>query len=280
MSIQRSLFLMEKGDGMKILFIGDIVGSVGREALESYLPRLKRKYAPDVIIANGENAAAGRGITENIYQELLFMGVDMITMGNHTWDQKEIFDFIDDVDYLIRPANFSSEAPGRGMATITKNGQTLSVINLHGRVFLPPHDDPFQKADELLKEAKAISPLVFVDFHAEATSEKIAMGWHLDGRASVMVGTHTHVQTADARILPGGTAYISDVGMTGPYDEVLGMSKESVLYRFKTNMPTRFEVPKKGRPVVSGFFTEVDDQSGKALSYERIYINEDYPFKN
>ncbi|HSI67494.1 MAG TPA: TIGR00282 family metallophosphoesterase [Planococcus sp. (in: firmicutes)] len=265
---------------MKILFIGDIVGSVGREALESYLPRLKRKYAPDVIIANGENAAAGRGITENIYQELLFMGVDMITMGNHTWDQKEIFDFIDDVDYLIRPANFSSEAPGRGMATITKNGQTLSVINLHGRVFLPPHDDPFQKADELLKEAKAISPLVFVDFHAEATSEKIAMGWHLDGRASVMVGTHTHVQTADARILPGGTAYISDVGMTGPYDEVLGMSKESVLYRFKTNMPTRFEVPKKGRPVVSGFFTEVDDQSGKALSYERIYINEDYPFKN
>ena len=280
MSIQRSLFLMGKGEKMKILFIGDIVGSIGREALESYLPRLKRKYTPDVIIANGENAAAGRGITENIYQELLFMGVDMITMGNHTWDQKEIFDFIDDVDYLIRPANFSSEAPGRGMATITKNGQTLSVINLHGRVFLPPHDDPFQKADQLLEEAKAISPLVFVDFHAEATSEKIAMGWHLDGRASVMVGTHTHVQTADARILPGGTAYISDVGMTGPYDEVLGMTKESVLYRFKTNMPTRFEVPKRGRPVVSGFFTEVDDQTGKAQRFERIYINEDYPFQN
>ncbi len=279
MSIQRSLFLMEKGEFVKVLFIGDIVGSIGRDALESYLPRLKRKYAPDVIIANGENAAAGRGITKAIYQDLLFMGVDMVTMGNHTWDQKEIFDFIDDVDYLIRPANFSDDAPGRGMATVTKNGQTLSVINLHGRVFLPPHEDPFQKADELVAEAKAISPLVFVDFHAEATSEKIAMGWHLDGRASVVVGTHTHVQTADARILPNGTAYISDVGMTGPYDEILGMNKEAVLYRFKTNMPTRFEVPKRGRSVVSGFFTEVDDQTGKALSFERVYINEDYPFQ-
>ncbi len=279
MSIQRSLFLMEKGEFVKILFIGDIVGSIGRDALESYLPRLKRKYSPDVIIANGENAAAGRGITKAIYQDLLFMGVDMVTMGNHTWDQKEIFDFIDEVDYLIRPANFSDEAPGRGMATVTKNGQTLSVINLHGRVFLPPHEDPFQKADELIAEAKTISPLVFVDFHAEATSEKIAMGWHLDGRASVVVGTHTHVQTADARILPNGTAYISDVGMTGPYDEILGMNKEAVLYRFKTNMPTRFEVPKRGRSVVSGFFTEVDDQTGKAKAFERVYINEDYPFQ-
>ncbi len=279
MSIQRSLFLMGKGDGMKVLFIGDIVGSIGRDALESYLPRLKKKYQPDAVIANGENAAAGRGITKAIYQDLLFMGVDMVTMGNHTWDQKEIFDFIDEVDYLIRPANFSPEAPGRGMATLTKNGKTLSVINLHGRVFLPPHDDPFQKADELLGEAKAVSPLVFVDFHAEATSEKIAMGWHLDGRASVVVGTHTHVQTADSRILPGGTAYISDVGMTGPYDEVLGMSKDSVLYRFKTNMPTRFEVPKRGRSVVSGFFAELDDETGKAISCERIYINDDYPFR-
>lgn len=270
---------MEKGDCMKVLFIGDIVGSIGREALESYLPRLKRKYAPDVVIANGENAAAGRGITKSIYQDLLFMGVDMVTMGNHTWDQKEIFDFIDDVDYLIRPANFSEEAPGRGMATVTKNGKTLSVINLHGRVFLPAHDDPFKMADELIEEAKQVSPLVFVDFHAEATSEKIAMGWHLDGRASVVVGTHTHVQTADARVLPGGTAYISDVGMTGPYDEILGMKKDSVLYRFKTNMPTRFEVPKTGRSVVSGFFTEIDDNTGKALSCERIYINEDYPFQ-
>jgi len=243
------------------------------------LPRLKRKNAQDVVIANGEDAAARRGITTSVYQELLFVGVDMVPMGNHTWDQKEIFDFIDDADYLIRPANFSEEAPGRGMATVTKNGKTLSVINLHGRVFLPAHDDPFKMADELIEEAKQVSPLVFVDFHAEATSEKIAMGWHLDGRASVVVGTHTHVQTADARVLPGGTAYISDVGMTGPYDEILGMKKASVLYRFKTNMPTRFEVPKSGRSVVSGFFAEIDDNTGKALACERIFINEDYPFQ-
>lgn len=265
---------------MKILFIGDIVGSIGREALESYLPRLKRKYAPDVIIANGENAAAGRGITKSIYQDLLFMGVDVVTMGNHTWDQKEIFDFIDDVDYLIRPANFSEEAPGRGTVSVTKNGETLTVINLHGRVFLPAHEDPFRMADELVSEAREVSPLVFVDFHAEATSEKIAMGWHLDGRVSGVVGTHTHVQTADARILPEGTAYITDVGMTGPYDEILGMQKESVLYRFKTNMPTRFEVPKKGRPVVSGFFMEADGKTGKATHCERVYINADYPFES
>ncbi len=155
---------------------------------------------------------------------------------------------------------------------------TISVINLHGRTFLPPHGDPFAKAEELVEEAKKISPLIFVDFHAETTSEKIALGWHLDGKASAVVGTHTHVQTADARIFPGGTAFISDVGMTGPYDEILGMKKESVLYRFKTNMPTRFEVPKQGREVFSGFFVELDDKSGKAIKFERIYINADYPF--
>ncbi|MEC1179278.1 TIGR00282 family metallophosphoesterase [Metasolibacillus meyeri] len=264
---------------MKILFIGDIVGSIGRDAVAKYLPRLKNKYAVDVVIANGENAAAGRGITRNIYNELLQMGIDIITMGNHTWDNKEIFDFIDDVDYLIRPANFSKDAPGRGVAQITKNDVTLSVINLHGRVFLPPHEDPFAMADELVAEAKKISPLVFVDFHAEATSEKIALGWHLDGKASVVVGTHTHVQTADSRIYPNGTAYITDVGMTGPYDEILGMTKESVIYKFQTNMPARFEVPKKGREVLSAFFVEVNDKTGKAMRQERIYINEDYPFK-
>lgn len=264
---------------MKVIFIGDIVGSIGREAVEKYLPRLKRKYSADVVIANGENAAAGRGITQKIYQELLQVGVDVITMGNHTWDNKDIFEFIDDADYLIRPANFSQEAPGKGMVQITKNGVTLTVINLHGRVFLPPHEDPFAMADELVAEARKTSPLVFVDFHAEVTSEKIALGWHLDGRASAVVGTHTHVQTADARIYPGGTAYITDVGMTGPYDEILGMKKESVIYKFQTNMPTRFEVPKDGRDVLSAFFVEIDDKTGKAVNCERIYINADYPFK-
>ncbi|WP_025114003.1 TIGR00282 family metallophosphoesterase [Lysinibacillus fusiformis] len=264
---------------MKVLFIGDIVGSIGRDAVEKYLPRLKKKYNVDVVIANGENAAAGRGITHNIYNDLLQMGVDVITMGNHTWDNKDIFDFIDDADYLIRPANFSEEAPGKGMVQISKNDVTLSVINLHGRVFLPPHEDPFAMAEKLIEEARQTSPLVFVDFHAEATSEKIALGWHLDGKASAVVGTHTHVQTADARIYPNGTAYITDVGMTGPYDEILGMTKESVIYKFQTNMPARFEVPKKGREVLSGFFVEIDNQTGKAKSCERIYINEDYPFQ-
>lgn len=150
---------------------------------------------------------------------------------------------------------------------------------MHGRTFLPPHDDPFKMATEMVEDAKKLSPIVFVDFHAEATSEKIAFGWHLDGKASVVVGTHTHVQTADSRILPGGTAYITDVGMTGPYDGVLGMKKEDVLYRFQTNMPARFEVPKTGRSVLSGFFVEVDNTTGKAIHQERIYINEDYPFK-
>ncbi len=264
---------------MKVLFIGDIVGDLGIDAVEKYLPRLKKKYQIDVVIANGENAAKGRGITKHIYQDLLMMGVDVITMGNHTWDQREIYDFIDDTDYLIRPANFSTEAPGKGMTTITKNGQAISVINLHGRVFLPAHDEPFAMAEELIAEAKKQSPIVFVDFHAETTSEKIALGWHLAGQASVVVGTHTHVQTADERILPGGTAYISDVGMTGPYDEVLGMKKESVIYRFKTNMPVRFEVPERGAEVLSAFFVEIDDKNGQATHCERILINKDHPFK-
>ncbi|MER2189675.1 MAG: TIGR00282 family metallophosphoesterase [Solibacillus sp.] len=264
---------------MKVLFIGDIVGSIGRDAVEKYLPRLKKKYGVDVVIANGENAAAGRGITRSIYTDLLQMGVDVITMGNHTWDNKDIFDFIDDADYLIRPANFSQEAPGRGMVQVSKKGVTISVINLHGRVFLPPHDDPFAMAEELIAEARQTSPLVFVDFHAEATSEKIALGWYLDGKASVVVGTHTHVQTADNRIYPNGTAYITDVGMTGPYDEILGMKKESVIYRFQTNMPTRFEVPKAGREVLSAFFVEIDDKTGKAIRQERVLINADNPFQ-
>ena len=282
----RSLFFhlttqkKERGLLMKIVFIGDIVGSLGRDMVYRYLPRLKRKYTPDVVIANGENAAAGRGITKAIFDDMLRAGVDVVTMGNHTWDQKEIYDFIDETDYLIRPANFSDEAPGRGMTTISRNGVTLSVINLHGRTFLPPHGDPFAKADDLLDEAFEISPLVFVDFHAEATSEKIAMGFHLDGRASVVVGTHTHVQTADERILPNGTAYLTDAGMTGPYDEILGMKKEDVIYRFQTNMPVRFEVPKNGRVQLNGLYVELDDKTGKAIHVERIMINDDKPFES
>ncbi|EMR07483.1 hypothetical protein C772_00499 [Bhargavaea cecembensis DSE10] len=264
---------------MKILFIGDIVGEPGMEMVRRTLPGLRRKYAPDVVIANGENAASGKGLRRQDYDDLIFGGVDVITMGNHTWDKKEIFDFIDGADSLIRPANFSPEAPGRGMTTISKEAGLLTVINLHGRAFMPPHDDPFEAADRLIAQAKAESPLVFVDFHAEATSEKIAMGWHLDGRVTAMVGTHTHVQTADERILPGGTAYLTDAGMTGPYDGILGMKKEEVLYRFRTNLPARFEVPKNGRTQLGGFFVEADAGSGKAIRCERILVNDDHPLK-
>ncbi|WP_040228208.1 TIGR00282 family metallophosphoesterase [Bhargavaea cecembensis] len=263
---------------MKILFIGDIVGAPGMETVRRQLPRLRRAYKPDVVIVNGENAASGKGLTRDDHDELLFAGVDMITMGNHTWDKQEIFDFIDGSDSLLRPANFSSEAPGRGMATVRKEAGALTVINLHGRTFMPPHDDPFAVADRLIEEASEISPLIFVDFHAEATSEKIAMGWHLDGRVTAVVGTHTHVQTADERILPGGTAYLTDAGMTGPYNGILGMKKEEVLYRFQTNMPVRFRVPDGGPTQLGGLFVEADDKTGKAIRVERILVNDDHPF--
>ncbi|MFD0943393.1 TIGR00282 family metallophosphoesterase [Savagea faecisuis] len=262
---------------MNIIFIGDIVGSIGRDMIFDYVPRLRQKYEADLIIANGENAAAGRGITKRIYDDLLHAGVDVVTMGNHTWDNRDIYDFIDDAEFLVRPANFSEEAPGQGYTIVEKKGKEIAVINLHGRTFLPPHDDPFKKVDAILEEID--TPIVIVDLHAEATSEKIAMGWHLDGRASFVVGTHTHVQTADERILPGGTAYLTDAGMTGPYDEILGMKKEDVLYRFKTNLPTRFEVPKQGRAQLNGAFIQIDDETGKATHIERIRINEDQPFQ-
>src|SRR5690606_3510756 len=200
---------------MKVLFIGDIVGSVGREAVKQVLPALKSKYNPHIIIVNGENAAAGRGITRTIAKEFFEWGVHGITMGNHTWDNKDILEWIDEEARIVRPANFSDASPGQGMAFIKANGKQVAIINLQGRTFLPPIDCPFRKADELIEQALGETKAILVDFHAEATSEKIAMGWYLDGQASVVVGTHTHVQTNDDTILPGGTAYLTDVGMVG-----------------------------------------------------------------
>lgn len=259
---------------MKILFIGDIVGSVGREALRKQLPALKSKHRPDFIIVNGENAAHGRGITRQIANSFFHeCGVHAITMGNHTWDQKEIFDFIDDEPRLLRPANFPPEAPGNGMVLLKANGKELAVINLQGRTFLPPLDCPFTKVDELLEELGGRYP-VFVDFHAEATSEKIAMGWYLDGRASAMVGTHTHVQSNDERVLPEGTAYVTDAGMTGPMNGVLGMEKDAVLYKFKTSLPVRFTVD-EGKWHLHGALIEVDDTTFQAKSIRLIRLDED-----
>ncbi|WP_079480119.1 TIGR00282 family metallophosphoesterase [Halobacillus salinus] len=263
---------------MRILFIGDVVGSPGRQMIDEYVPKLKQKYQPAVTIVNGENAASGKGINEKIYRRFLEKGAQAVTLGNHAWDKKEIFDFIDDAEYLVRPANFPEGTPGKGMTFVKTPKGEVAVINLQGRTFLSPNDDPFRKVDELIEEAKKRTSIIFLDFHAEATSEKQAMGWYVDGRVSVNVGTHTHIQTADERILPGGTAYISDVGMTGPYDGILGMDREAVLKRFLTNLPVRFEVPKSGRTQLSGFLVDVDDQSGKAKTVKRIQINDDHPF--
>lgn len=263
---------------MKILFIGDVVGSPGREMVKEYLPKLKEKYRPTMTIVNGENAAAGKGITEPIYRGFLEWGAQAITMGNHTWDRKEIFDFIDDAKYLIRPANFPENNPGRGMLFLTINGLEVAIINLQGRTFLPAIDDPFQKADELIEEARKRTNIIFIDFHGEATSEKQAFGWYVDGRVSAVVGTHTHTQTADERILPKGTAYITDVGMTGPYDGILGVEREAVLKRFLTAMPVRFEITKKGRRQLNGVLISIDEKTGKATAIKRILINDDHPF--
>ncbi|MEI3610855.1 TIGR00282 family metallophosphoesterase [Pseudogracilibacillus sp. SO30301A] len=263
---------------MDILFIGDIVGSPGRDMLTQYLPKLKDKYKPQITIVNGENAAAGKGITEKIYKQFLNLGVQTVTLGNHTWNKKEIIDFIDSATYLIRPANFPENNPGKGIVFIKSNQLEVAIINLQGRTFLDSHDDPFKKVDELIQEAKKRTNIIFIDFHAEATSEKQAFAWYVDGRVSAVVGTHTHTQTADERILPQGTAYITDVGMTGPYDGILGVEKESVINRFLTNMPVRFEVDKKGRNQLNGCFITIDNSTGKATKIERILINNDHPF--
>lgn len=262
---------------MRILFIGDIVGKVGREAITEILPKLKQRYRPTVTIVNAENAAHGKGITEKIYKQLLREGVDFITMGNHTYGQRQIYEFIQDAKRMVRPANFPEEAPGIGMRMINLNDKKLAIINLQGRSFMPVIDDPFKKADQLIQEAQKETNYIFVDFHAETTSEKNAMGWYLDGRVSAVVGTHTHIQTADERILNQGTAYITDVGMTGYYDGILGINRDEVITRFITSLPQRHVVPDEGRSVLSGVVIDLKED-GSAKQIERILINDDHPF--
>ena len=262
---------------MRLLFIGDIVGKVGREAITTYLSRLKQTYRPTVTIVNAENAAHGKGLTEKIYKDLLREGVDFMTMGNHTYGQRQIYDFIDSANRMVRPANFPEEAPGVGMRFIQINEIKLAIINLQGRAFMQDIDDPFKKADELINEAKKETDYIFVDFHAETTSEKNAMGWYLDGRASAVVGTHTHIQTSDERILPGGTGYITDVGMTGFYDGILGINRQVVITRFMTSLPQRHGVPDEGRSVLSGVIIDINKE-GRTTHIERVLINDDHPF--
>ncbi|WLR52406.1 TIGR00282 family metallophosphoesterase [Bacillus tianshenii] len=263
---------------MRIMFIGDVVGSPGRNMVREFVPKLKKKYYPDLTIINGENAAGGKGITQKIYKQLLDSGAQVVTLGNHAWDNREVFEFIDDASALVRPANFPEGTPGKGYRIINTNGVEVAVINLQGRTFLPAIDCPFRKLDAILEEVYKRTPLVFIDFHAEVTSEKQAIGWYVDGRASAVVGTHTHVQTADERILPQGTAYLTDAGMTGPYDGVLGVDRDAVLRKFLTQLPVRFEVDKEGRNQLSGVVIDVDKQTGKAKKIQRLLINDDHPF--
>lgn len=248
---------------MRILFIGDIVGKPGREAIAAFLPDLQKEYALDLVIANAENASAGRGLTKDVANELYDSGIHFITLGNHVWDQKEILKFIDNENRLIRPANYPMGAPGKGFGFVVRNGIRTGIINLSGRIFLPPLDNPFTMVIQLINKMAAETNVILVDFHAEATSEKVALGWFLNGKVSAVLGTHTHIQTADARILEQGTAYITDVGMTGPKDSVLGVKKEIIINNFITQMPVRFEVA-TGPIQINAVVIDVDEKTGKA----------------
>jgi metallophosphoesterase (TIGR00282 family) len=267
---------------MRVLFIGDIVGSPGREIVRDRLADLVSQKQIDLVIGNGENSAAGFGITPKIAEELLRNGVEVISGGNHSWDRREIMEFLPHEVRLLRPANFPDGNPGGGMYVGTaKNGVKYAVINLQGRVFLPAIDDPFRKADELLASLLADVALVLVDIHAETTSEKIAMGWYLDGRATAVVGTHTHVATADERVLPDGTAYITDVGMTGPHTGVIGMDRAAIIKKFLDGLPARFEVA-QGDVQMNAVLIDTDDDGPrnnagrlKARSIERLRLRID-----
>ena len=255
---------------MRILFIGDIVGKPGRDLVRRGLPGIVDFHRIDLVIANAENAAAGFGITREIGDQLLEWGVDVMTSGNHIWDKKEAIDYIGIEPRLLRPLNFPAGVPGNGSYVArTESGVPVGVINAMGRVFMLNIDDPFSGLLREIDKVKQRARVVFVDFHAEATSEKVAMGWHLDGRVTAMVGTHTHVQTADERILPKGTAYLTDVGMSGPHDSVIGVDVNAALGRFLNAMPTRFETA-SGNPRLNGVIIEADEATGVATDIERI----------
>jgi metallophosphoesterase (TIGR00282 family) len=259
---------------MNILFIGDIVGRPGRELVRKGLRSLIDHYSVDLTIANAENAAAGFGVTKDIGDSLLEYGVDVMTSGNHIWDKKEVIGYIASEPRLLRPANYPAGTPGRGSYLAqTGDGRAVGVINVMGRVFMTPIDDPFAVVLREIEAMRHKARVIVVDFHAEATSEKIAMGWHLDGKATLVVGTHTHVQSADERILPNGTAYMTDAGMTGPHDGIIGMEREPSLARFLYGMPSKLE-PASANPRLNGILVGVDEKSGRAASVTRLSYSE------
>lgn len=258
---------------MRLLFLADVVGRPGRRALAVLLPELACERQADFVVVNCENAAAGYGVTMATAQELLDAGAHCLTSGNHVWAQREALGLLHNEPRILRPANYPPGSPGAGMRVFrTGNDVPIGVLNLQGRVFMDPLDCPFRAADHALREFAEQTRVILVDLHAEATSEKQAMGWYLDGQVSAVIGTHTHVQTADERILPQGTAFISDAGFCGALDSVIGVDKDIAVKRFLSGMPTRFQVPKKGACVVQGVFVEVDDNTGRACRIERLSV--------
>jgi len=260
---------------MNILFIGDIFASAGRNIVADHLQDIKKTNRIDLAIANAENAAGGFGLTPAIAEELLALGLDVLTSGNHIWDKREILEYLPRQPRLLRPANYPAETPGSGtLLGCSQQGVPYAVINLQGRTYMPSTDCPFHKADQILGDMEPSVKVRFVDFHAEVTSEKMALGWYLDGRVSAVIGTHTHIPTADTRILAGGTAYQTDVGMTGPYESVIGVKKDLIFQRFLTALPIRMEAA-KGGPELHSVILEVDNQTGKALAVRRHTIRGD-----
>jgi len=254
--------------------IGDIVGRPGRTIIRQLLPLIIKQYEVDFVIANGENAAGGNGITQKTAQELFISGIDFITTGNHVWDNKDVFNIINEEPRLIRPANYPAETPGKGYQTVLiKNYLPVTIINLAGRTFMPTLDCPFKTVEKILAKVENDSKIIVVDFHAEATSEKLAMGWFLDGKVSLVAGTHTHVQTADERIFPKGTGYITDLGMTGPFDSILGVDKDKVIQKFIAQLPVKFEVA-KGPVQLNAIVVDIDEKTGKTINIERIFIRQ------
>jgi metallophosphoesterase (TIGR00282 family) len=257
---------------MRILFIGDIFASAGRSIVAERCQPLVSEYKVDLVIANAENSAGGFGVTPQTAEELFSYGIDVLTTGNHVWDKKEVYEYLARQPRLLRPANYAPELPGQGLVTVkARNGVTCAVLNLQGRVHMIANDCPFRKADELLAGLGPETRIRFVDFHAEATSEKVAMGWHLDGRVTAMVGTHTHIPTADTRVLPKGTAYQTDCGMTGPYDSVIGVEKETVIRKFQTSLPFRFSAAKSGVEL-HAVLVDADESTGLARGVQRIRL--------
>ena len=258
---------------MRLLVVGDVVGRLGRKAFARYTRELKEKYKSDLVIVNGENSAGGKGISRKSLDELYRAGADIVTSGNHVWDNREINGFIDDEPYLVRPANYPEGAQGKGWCIYPFKSANLAVVNMSGRTFMPDMDCPFQKIEEVLSEIGQEADIILLDFHAETTSEKMAMGFYLDGRVQAVVGTHTHIQTADERILPQGTAYITDLGMVGPWNSVLGVKPEIIIQKFTTCRPVRFDLA-EGPAVYSAVVIDIDTNTKKAVSIERVMIRE------